>query len=600
MPISNALVEAPGAAYAVENEANDYTVSIPENPATTPVRFELDGDWVTMKLIGSDDVQADIAGTEATFEDLIPAADEVSYQATDAGVKETITLDSPPQGAVTYPFRLTLSPGLTPVLTSTNQIEFRDTAGTAKFSMPVPNMQDSAVEPAYTNAVAYTLDPLAAGWRLTITPDVGWLTDSARVYPVAIDPTIDYWDQTDCWVQSDMPNSNRCNGTYIYAGHAAGATRHGLLNFGLGGVPTNAIVSSAKLSLFLDGGLSTGNGGGYWFSLYQPNAGWSSAATWNNSGYGSWTNGGSSGATLSASPLYLGSNNASGWVTWDIKNAYKGWQANAASGGAQGISNRGILVRSDNESHSRQLGFWSNATYGRPYITVNYTEADGDYGPVDAGDNPANDEVDARQFPSNPTGKIVARTTGTCPNNPPGYPCAATPELSYGPWPACGNFDDKYKLVNSYYRPNLNANSVYAGRYMVGTTATIRCGLYQSEPGISWFGYRHVQDRHSNDWYGKSLYIGHQWFDMADFAIAWTLSDPDAVTISSRYRYCYQRMLALEDGNGNVIDKFRAIVFMGETSQRLMTAFPQSKSKNGYCFQGSRGDYVLLNVGPRV
>ena len=95
VPISNEMVEAPGA-YAVQNEANDYTVSIPENPALTPVRFELDGDWVTMKLAGSDDVEPDVSGSGVSFEGLTAAADEVAYEATDTGVKETITLASAP------------------------------------------------------------------------------------------------------------------------------------------------------------------------------------------------------------------------------------------------------------------------------------------------------------------------------------------------------------------------------------------------------------------------------------------------------------------------------------------------------------------------
>jgi hypothetical protein len=87
VPIDNTLVDAPGSTYALENAANSYTVSIPEDPSVTPVRFETGEAWITMKLVGSDDVAPAVDGNEASFEDLTPTADEVSYLATDGGVK---------------------------------------------------------------------------------------------------------------------------------------------------------------------------------------------------------------------------------------------------------------------------------------------------------------------------------------------------------------------------------------------------------------------------------------------------------------------------------------------------------------------------------
>lgn len=58
VPISNEVVEAPSVAYAVQNEANDYTRRFRRKPrGVTPVKFELDAAWVTMKLAGSEDVE---------------------------------------------------------------------------------------------------------------------------------------------------------------------------------------------------------------------------------------------------------------------------------------------------------------------------------------------------------------------------------------------------------------------------------------------------------------------------------------------------------------------------------------------------------------
>lgn len=56
------------------------------------------------------------------------------------------------------------------------------------YSIPAPYMMDSAG--AHSNAVQYTLEQQGNGYLLTVTPDIHWLTDESRVYPVTIDPTI--------------------------------------------------------------------------------------------------------------------------------------------------------------------------------------------------------------------------------------------------------------------------------------------------------------------------------------------------------------------------------------------------------------------------
>ena len=383
VPISNELVEAPGAAYAVENEANSYTVSIPENPAVTPVRFETDDAWLKMKMAGSDEAEAVVEGSEATFEDVAPSADEVSYQATDSGVKEIITLDTAPQTAVNYVFNLSLSPGVTPVLTAQNTVEFRDGSGATKFVMPVPNMEDSATpEPAYTNDATYSLAPQGTGWKLTVTPDLGWLSDPARVYPVAIDPTVDKYNQKDCWIQSDMPSSNRCYSEVIRAGRVSGGTRRGLLDFGVDSVPAGATISSATLYLHLLAHESSGNGGATGFSLYQPSQRWSAAATWNHSGITSW-NGGSSGAKLSNDVVVMGGQGDWGWKGWNVTNTVDRWRLSPSNGDY--LENRGFMVRQESESVSKGVGFVGATSYGysvyRPILRIDYTDQNSLGGP---------------------------------------------------------------------------------------------------------------------------------------------------------------------------------------------------------------------------
>lgn len=73
-------------------------------------------------------------------------------------------------------------------------IEFVNRYGQVQFYIPVPVMWDSSgvegvSEDALENVDA-ELTETADGWELTLTPDYGWLSDPARVFPVSIDPTM--------------------------------------------------------------------------------------------------------------------------------------------------------------------------------------------------------------------------------------------------------------------------------------------------------------------------------------------------------------------------------------------------------------------------
>ena len=72
--------------------------------------------------------------------------------------------------------------------------ELVDADGVVRFYIPTPVMWDSAgvvdVREPETAQLATTVDPLGEGeWLFTFSSDFGWLTDSARVYPVYLDPS---------------------------------------------------------------------------------------------------------------------------------------------------------------------------------------------------------------------------------------------------------------------------------------------------------------------------------------------------------------------------------------------------------------------------
>jgi len=95
-PIDSELVPSAGETYSVENAENDFTVRMPEDAGTDPVKISSDGQWVTFEMDGLDGHPV-VDGTEATYIQADDAdASEVIYEARPDGVKESIVLDHPP------------------------------------------------------------------------------------------------------------------------------------------------------------------------------------------------------------------------------------------------------------------------------------------------------------------------------------------------------------------------------------------------------------------------------------------------------------------------------------------------------------------------
>ena len=376
VPISNDLVEAPGTAYAVENEANSYTVSIPENLAVTPVLFEIDDAWLKMKILGGDDVDPRVSGNKATFEDPVPAADELAYEALDNGVKETITLDKAPSSPVSYSYSLQVSDGITPVLTPTGTVEFREASGAARFVIPPGSMSDSARKSAASTSVSYALRADGSAWRFTVTPSFAWLSDPARTYPVVVDPTVDKITQKDCWLEQENPNANHCGEYVVKVGNNNNLQkRRGLFDFNLNNLPPGAVLNNATAWMWVDMYNSGGSGTGTSYALFNPSQYWSGGATWANAVGGAaqngwvvpWVGGGNAGQISSSSVL---KGDTSGWAAFDMTGRVQGWINGT-------MENKGVLLRQVNENTKRVLGVISSTypTAGfRPLLRVSWTD----------------------------------------------------------------------------------------------------------------------------------------------------------------------------------------------------------------------------------
>lgn len=374
-PIDNTLVPASGGTYEAQNAAAAYVAKIPEDPATTPVRFSIDADWVTMRLHGADNTAPAIEGSSATLSN-VAKADAVTYEATGSGLKESIVLDTPPATAsLSYVYDIDAAPGLTPSLDDTGDLVFRQVDGSVRVRIPAGTMYDSATPVADSGDVSYNLTAIANGWSLQLTPNVAWLTDPQRVYPVVIDPTVTSPKvvSRDCYIMQANVTASHCAAPYVQVGGTNATDRYrGLLDFDVfAGVPATAIVSKATAHLYMDGSQSLNHQGAN-YALFRAGSLFDGNATWSRPTLTTSWDGGSPVASSATDNLSLtGYDSGSGYKQFDVTNIVDYWMKYPAQ--ETGL----VLKQNDGTRVDNELYFYSNVGSNPvgtdPYLTYTYT-----------------------------------------------------------------------------------------------------------------------------------------------------------------------------------------------------------------------------------
>lgn len=383
-PIDSTLVASARAGFAAESKAGPAKVLLPEDADQSPVRLEDEqGGWLTFRMKDAHGAPQ-VKESSATIADG-PGTSTVRLDSMPWGVKETITLPAAPDVAPVYSYDLRLSAGLTPTLNEHNQIVVTDGVGDQRFQIAAPFMQDASSGFDDTSrAVPQSLDRAGSGWRLTMRPDHAWLTDPARVYPVAIDPTATVAALRDTFMNQEVPTTTH-NGTWLRVGSNAGATqtnRRSLIQFNLGSesIPAAATVTNSTLDLYLVSWLNTTQAE-YAVRAMKPagrsdGTDWNSNATWNTSGTGTaWV-----GAGIPApvgGTYYFGAGPdrligaGAGYRSWDVTSTVAGWLATPAN-------SNGFLIKAVTEPSPNELRFVSSADGNpasqKPKLTVNWED----------------------------------------------------------------------------------------------------------------------------------------------------------------------------------------------------------------------------------
>jgi RHS repeat-associated protein len=244
---------------------------------------------------------------------------DLTYQVLPGAVKESLILNKvPSQDSYVWHVaapNLTIKP-----LPHGGGIEFDDPKGVAQFSMPLPEMWDSAPQTDVSGAslmtVPFTYARDGAGWTITMTPDKAWLTDPARVYPVTLDPTDWPAAAADSIIDYKF-NANQTYGTYSDGHVRIGNSRDGGNSYWRSVVhfPYEQLFGQHIRSVAVQGVLGSEGTA----NSYSGMVGWASAFDFNATGtdLSPWTittSGNATGAGLSQQ--------VAAWVDQGISGAY--------------------------------------------------------------------------------------------------------------------------------------------------------------------------------------------------------------------------------------------------------------------------------------
>ena len=224
-----------------------------------------------------------------TFTNIGTDAD-LSYQAVDSGLKESIVLSS---SAAPNTYTFTLShPGLILKQDKTGSWGFYESQEDPDPVFVIGSLQvyDSSTDaynmPAMCPGATMTVVPGQDESTITYTVPESWLSDPARKYPVTIDPSVST-SSADTYTCEQYPNNAYGSIYYMSVGDLSGlGWCNGFVNFTL---PTDlmngALVTSAQLSLQQIWQSNSSPQVARISAMTQP---WSESSTFNSMGGACW------------------------------------------------------------------------------------------------------------------------------------------------------------------------------------------------------------------------------------------------------------------------------------------------------------------------
>ena len=345
--IDNTVVASTVPGYGYQNKANRYRLLLPADLARSPVQTELGGQWATMKLVGATG-SPKVSGNSVTYVNALPGVN-LQYEAQNDSVKEDIVVWRA-DAAANLQFDLGLSTGITAVGNTTGGIDLNGSNGPL-ISLLAAGMSDSATVPERSSSVHLSLSQSGSGLRVAVQPDLAWLSDPARVWPVVIDPSEDLPLNTDCYiVNGSSANTNFCSAGTLNVGFDGSAVSRSLLLFDLP-VEDTETIGDASLKLELSSAQSSQAQS---VELHDASQSWNSGVTWNQAKSDGtlWTTPGGSFNATPQSTISVGPTTGVDYF-WPLTSLVQSWVRNNQT-------THGLLLKVANEGATGLLQFYSD------------------------------------------------------------------------------------------------------------------------------------------------------------------------------------------------------------------------------------------------
>ena len=329
------------------------------------LRYRLQDVGVDVVLPGARPTGAETSGATVTYAEVYPGVD-LRYTVDGDRLKEELVLKT--QAAVTalagagsllsFVFELPLN-GVTASQEPGGSIRFDDAGNDTRFHMPRPFMEDGSAGGYSTEVQVVLIPPEGGRVRLELQPNLAWLLDPARVYPVLLDPTLVTGrtqpaeaSSKDTYVDSSFPTTNYGTSSLLKVAAGGSSTRQTIIQFDdVGGLPQDSIVSSATMGLYRVDNLNSST-----MESYAITSAWNEATvTWNSR------------PPIEASPETSFTPGA-GWVQFDLTKRVRKWvQGEATNYGilVKFVANGNLSFKSSNDGVASQ----------RPYLDITYVVA---------------------------------------------------------------------------------------------------------------------------------------------------------------------------------------------------------------------------------
>lgn len=281
-------------------------------------------------------------GGEVRFPDAAPGggtpADLVVTSRSD-GFNFSVELDEAPTAdAAQLVYRVPLSISDGRFITNDDGSLVVESKGDTIATMSQPVMWDSTKDDTSPAAdrvpVTTSFEGTGEAVTLVLKPDMDWLRDADRTYPVVVDPTVALTATGDTWVNSLEILTNHDTSTELQVGsNNLGLSRsRSYLNFDVSSIPTGATISSAAVTL---SNFETGSCTGSAIRMSRVTSAWTpTGLQWGNqpttTSTGSTTTTDSYGATGCATETP---------VAFDAKPIVDAWRS--------GQANQGVMISAD-------------------------------------------------------------------------------------------------------------------------------------------------------------------------------------------------------------------------------------------------------------